>query len=307
MKKIFLSMGLLLVIAGSTAGSVKIAGKVGNVDPVKKEIIVNVNSGIDLNIGELLEIDTVDGGITIEVTYPMLTVARCKIKGKGRLSSITKNIPVYFYGKSPEKETPAADRMIEQRFSDNASGIIKDNKTGLIWLKDANYTRKSMTWDDAQIFLEKLDAAGYADWRLPTKEEFEGILKIGPDELKKTFDNLRIYYWTSTKYTLEEGFVWVASVEDGNVNYSFRTNDNYIWPVRDGKPRVRNSGRISGVDENIKKMAEETCQKNNEEFVSYSKKDSSVVNTTYGVVCRKGKRESARSLVYNKITGSWSD
>jgi len=49
--------------------------------------------------------DTDNGRIILEVTYPMLTVTKCRIKGKGELSAVRKGMPVYFYGKSPEKDS----------------------------------------------------------------------------------------------------------------------------------------------------------------------------------------------------------
>ncbi len=300
-------MGMILFFAGLTAGSVKLAGNVGSIDSGKKEIIVNVKSGINLKMGDMLEIETESGRIALEVTYPMLTVTRCKIKGKGKLSSIIKDMPVYIYGKGPVKDIVESDTGVEERFSDNAQGIIKDNKTGLMWLKDANFTRKSMTWDEAMELTEKLEAAGYSDWRMPTKEEFEYLVKIGPAELKKSFDNVRIFYWTSTEYALESGYIWVASVEDRTVNYSFKSNDNYIWPVRDGKTRVRSSVRRSSGDEKIKYNAEQICNKFDEEYASYSKEEDTIINISYGVVCRKGNKESKRTLRYDKILGTWSD
>jgi hypothetical protein len=307
MKRILIYFGIIIVFTTITFGSSGEVGIVGSINPGNKEIIVNLNSGVNLKMGQLLEIDTGKGKIILEVKFPMMTIAKCTIHGKGKLSSIQADMPVYAYGKSSEKESSSANKETDQRFSDNTQGIIKDNKTGLMWLKDANPARKSMTWDEAHEFIGNLNAAGKDDWRLPTKEEFEYFLKTSPEEIKKSFDNVRVFYWTSTEYALSPGCIWVAGVEDGTVNYSFKTNDNYIWPVRDGKTRVRNSVKSKSGDDKVKNVAEGICEKNNEKFISFSIDEDTIINTSYGVKCRKGKKEKIYKLRYDKFLGTWSD
>lgn len=109
-KRLLFCAGIILVLSGITAGSGREAGNIGSIDSGKKEIIVNLKSGINLRMGELLEIDTAGGRIVLEVTYPMQTVARCKIKGKGRLADLEKGMKVRMYSGSSGDDAAAADK-----------------------------------------------------------------------------------------------------------------------------------------------------------------------------------------------------
>ena len=75
---------------------------------------------------------------------------------------------------------------LTDRFTDMGDGTIRDNDTGLIWLKNANCLG-SMDWynamdqaaslADGQCGLEDGSAAG--DWGLPTKAEWEAFWGLG--------------------------------------------------------------------------------------------------------------------------------
>ncbi len=55
--------------------------------------------------------------------------------------------------------------------------VVTDEKTGLMWQKDASEDR--MVWKDGFSYIEKLNTenfAGYNDWRYPTKEELATLI-----------------------------------------------------------------------------------------------------------------------------------
>lgn len=97
MKKIFSSLTLILFLAGVLTGSGRETGKIGSIDRGKNEIIVNVRSGENLKMGDMLEIRVPQGRIVMEVIYPMQTVARCKIKSGGKLSDLRTGMAVCRY------------------------------------------------------------------------------------------------------------------------------------------------------------------------------------------------------------------
>lgn len=97
MKKTVFCTVIVLIFSGLVTGSGKESGKIGGVDAAKKEVIVNVRSSENLKIGDLLEVQAASGKIVLEVIFPMQTVARCKIKGKGKLSLLSKGMVVYRY------------------------------------------------------------------------------------------------------------------------------------------------------------------------------------------------------------------
>jgi hypothetical protein len=124
-------------------------------------------------------------------------------------------------------------------FVDNGDGTVTDSRTGLVWLRDANSSCVSLEWKDALEFCGKLRAAGYGDWRLPTKEELDGFIR-GIDRSgiqncleRSGFRNVRCWYWSSTEC---DGFVWSTNLDVGTDSINVRTSLNCVWPVR-GKRR----------------------------------------------------------------------
>ena len=100
MRNFFLSACVVLLLSGITTGAGKEVGVIGNIDAGSKEITVNVKSGTSLIMGDLLEIQAESGRIILDVTFPMQTVAKCKIKGKGNPSDLKKGMAVYRYDKN---------------------------------------------------------------------------------------------------------------------------------------------------------------------------------------------------------------
>jgi len=306
MKKFFPVFCIMIIISGAGSALNNQIGTIDSINNPKKEITIKINSEKSVKMGEKLQVSTSEGLITLSVKFPMMTIAKCTILGKGDLSLIKTGMPVYPYGKTPVNDEPS-DK--ESRFTDTGQGMIKDNSTGIFWLQDANYIRKTMSWEEAISFVEKLDAAGYSDWRLPTKEEFEYFLKTPPEELNKTFANMKYFYWTSSVYPLEPGLIWTADIDNRSTKHTFRTNDNYVWPVRDGKIRVRSSSTMkrTGEDDPVKTAAERICGKNGSRFASYSKKLDAITVSKYEIICKNGNKDIKLMLEYDKLLGNWSE
>ena len=140
------------------------------------------------------------------------------------------------------------------RFTDMGDGTIRDNETGLIWLKDAN-AFGVMTWWDAMDEASNLSSGehGLSDgsvdgaWRLPTKEEWEafystvydypalvnstGILQWSEGDAFTGVQSY-YYYWSGTEY--DSIRAWVAYMV-GGLMYGHAKDDNgCVWPVRSG-------------------------------------------------------------------------
>jgi hypothetical protein len=77
----------------------------------------------------------------------------------------------------------------EPRFVDNRDGTVKDNMTGLIWLKNPSCLRSKMTWKEALIEVKKLreNDDAYKDcrvennvnWRMPNIKELQSLVDFG--------------------------------------------------------------------------------------------------------------------------------
>ena len=96
------------------------------------------------------------------------------------------------------------------------------------------------------------DGSKAGDWRLPTKEEWEAMVKKGCDPAfsdnagtgcyssgTSLFKNMKTdiisYYWASTE--IDARFAWAALFAlGGSVEGWDRMNIGYMWPVRDPQP-----------------------------------------------------------------------
>lgn len=142
------------------------------------------------------------------------------------------------------------------RFTDNGNGTVTDNRTGLIWLKNANCFG-TKNWDDAMDKAPALhsgecgltDGSNKGDWRLPTKEEWEAFIDpnyfdpalsnaagTGKWTEGDAFNNVQSgYYWSSTTHDQFTPFASNMYMYDGRVGPTRKTNSTYVWLVRGGK------------------------------------------------------------------------
>jgi len=132
---------------------------------------------------------------------------------------------------------PAATQM---SYTDNGDGTITDNRTGLMWLKDANQYNggATQTWEAALSGCEGFTYAGYTDWRLPNVKELITIVRyegsapyINTTYFLNTQSN---YYWTSTTYVPITTYAMIVLFDNGLVNYTNKANNYYVRPVRGG-------------------------------------------------------------------------
>ena len=56
--------------------------------------------------------------------------------------------------------------------------VVTDTRSGLIWQK--GHSPNKMYWEEALAYCQKLNYAGYDDWRLPNKNELVSLLELFP-------------------------------------------------------------------------------------------------------------------------------
>lgn len=134
---------------------------------------------------------------------------------------------------------------------------VLDQSTGLVWTKNANPAGKQLEWrsdENVYAFILKLNNdnyAGYADWRVPTKNEMESLIlyakSLGYEKERYEtwpyqklrqigFTDVRDYdYWTSTRKS--PGEMFVADLASGEVLPKPDTKPYYLWPVRGGRAK----------------------------------------------------------------------
>ena len=115
-----------------------------------------------------------------------------------------------FYGQDAQYDG------IRMSYQDNGDGTVTDLNTGLMWQKTPPI--RHYTWDQAAMYAQNLELAGYNDWRMPTIKEiyslvaFYGCIRTMTPyidtnyfdfEYPDTSEGYRIIdaqYWSSNKY-----------------------------------------------------------------------------------------------------------
>src|SRR5262245_41797726 len=132
------------------------------------------------------------------------------------------------------------------RFRDKGNGTVRDNLTGLIWLKDANCFQGIIGWSVALGEASALasGACGLSDgsragaWRLPNRNELASLLdlnKLNPAlPSGHPFTNFQAgKYWTSTLRGPSGSTEWLVDFSDGSVTFTFSGNFEFVIFVRD--------------------------------------------------------------------------
>ena len=127
---------------------------------------------------------------------------------------------------------------------------VLDNQTGLVWVRDAQFVGKKVSWEDAVKIVESTNLGGKKGWRLPTRDELITLLDTSQSEpaLPKGHPFLNIKdlatasgmsggynYWSSTDFEDGSKSAWVVSFYVGKVYDSLKLMDATFWPVRDGE------------------------------------------------------------------------
>ncbi len=127
------------------------------------------------------------------------------------------------------------------RFTDLSDGTVKDNLTGLEWVKAPHSLSGNsgrMKWISAIDFCNNLVYAGHSDWRLPSRKELMSLVDYGRCGLPAghPFAGVQYsHYWSGTSYAYYTDRAWYVYMGYGNVDYYYKTRDYYVWPVRGGQ------------------------------------------------------------------------
>lgn len=71
------------------------------------------------------------------------------------------------------KSSTAGEKARDGRFIAYDDGTVLDTKTKLIWAAKDN--ESDINWADANSYCENYRGGGYKDWRMPTRDELEGL------------------------------------------------------------------------------------------------------------------------------------
>ena len=151
-----------------------------------------------------------------------------------------------------QKDDGFYQKGVEPSYSrDDEKEIVTDNLTNLMWQDDSavesikkqwttqeNYDAKDYNntiGDTATTYCNELNLGGYEDWRLPTRQELQGIVDYGRNKpaMSPVFviDNSQ-YYWSSTTDKDRDLLACFVGFESGFQNSHIKTMDYYVRCVR---------------------------------------------------------------------------
>jgi hypothetical protein len=144
------------------------------------------------------------------------------------------------------------------RFTDRGNGTVRDNLTGLLWLKDADCFGPSRTWPQALTDANTLasgmcgltDGSRPGDWHLPNIHELRSLIDYNQADpvlpAGHPFTNVffasgsnSAVYWTSTSQILPAppwSQRWTVNFSNA-LTFGFGLDNNFrgaVWPVRGG-------------------------------------------------------------------------
>lgn len=124
--------------------------------------------------------------------------------------------------------------FIQNEFNIYNKDTVADTATGLLWQHAG--TNYPMNWDQARLYIEKLNETLFADrssWRLPTVDELMSILTETPHGeafcIEPVFDQKQKWLWSSDRRSFTAA--WYVSVELGFVAWQDFTGYCHVKAV----------------------------------------------------------------------------
>jgi len=163
----------------------------------------------------------------------------------GGLEGVPKTGQTTSYASGDDGEYQAGV-SVDPRFTDNGDGTVKDNLTGLIWVKDASCFGGSRSWDNALSDANGLasGSCGLADgsvageWRLPNVRELHSLIDFGQSNPAlppgHPFSGVppNDSWWSATTFLRLPSYAWFVNVETGDIYASAKVSTGFVWPVR---------------------------------------------------------------------------
>ena len=171
--------------------------------------------------------------------HPGTTVEPIKIE-----EHLAKTVPQKPDGVQVFRPTEKGDR-----FLDNQDGTVTDTITNLMWIKNGwrlDFV-SAVTWWDAVKGCENFRHGGYANWRLPTIQEWKSLLdtkKECPALVEPNpFENIIVHmpYWSRSEFiygpehtciTVCPIYAYTVMLYHGNINHLNKSKRAFILPVR---------------------------------------------------------------------------
>ncbi len=132
---------------------------------------------------------------------------------------------------------------------------VTDNKSGLVWVLNANFADRQFSWsgafNDLDLIINKQRYAGFSDWRVPTQYELLSLVELARSQGYdgKTpersfiagltaigFQNVKDDpYWSTTENHYYAGEAWVVDMTAGMAGHADKSLYFNLWPVRSAR------------------------------------------------------------------------
>ena len=136
----------------------------------------------------------------------------------------------------------------DAHFTNNGNGTVTDAATGLMWKQCAeglsgvgcaSGTASRFIWAQALRLATDANFAGYADWRLPNKNELESLVEwrcFNPAINTKYFPNTPAdLFYSASPYANNSFYAWFVHFNSGYVNHYLTFVYTFVRLVRGGQ------------------------------------------------------------------------
>lgn len=127
------------------------------------------------------------------------------------------------------------------RFVDNHDGTVTDRHSGLMWLRNGwhGHFFSALTWENAIDKCSRFEAAGYTDWTLPTKAQWQSLLDdhqqapaiADPNPFRNVI--IHMPYWSRNGPFQLLSHRYIALLYSGRIKHQQKTEMAFVWPVRE--------------------------------------------------------------------------
>ena len=170
--------------------------------------------------------------------------------------------PISGTGTGMDGDVRAGVPFPSPRFTDHGNGTVTDERTGLVWLKNAN-AYGPVSWPQALGNAAALasgqhgltDGSQAGDWRMPNINELQSLVDLDSDSgpaLPKDHPFLNLQasnYWSSSTVAIAPALGWYTALAVAPPVFDLKMNAMRMWPVRGkGYGRVAQTGQTRCYD-----------------------------------------------------------
>jgi len=238
--------------------------------------------------------------------------------GQGGMISISRTGQSISYASGDDGDLQKGAAWPDPRFTDNGNGTVKDNLTGLVWLKNAGCFGYGRTWSqglsdainlaDGQCGLS--DGSQVGEWRLPNKNELFSLIdysKYGP-AIPTGYPFTNVWsgysYWASTTFAPNSPGAWSVGMYYGEGGGGDKTGPEGVWPVRGGIVTIPTTHTItasSGANGSI--SPSETVSVNHGDSQSFTITPNANYHVA-GVLVDNVSQGAITSYTFNNVTAN---